>query len=76
VPVSTIFQGNPQLNPDLKNCTIYLGKRHGNAVCGMCSFCVIIFVAYSVSGSKFVGWGVQAGYVAVIELILLNKVLF
>jgi len=48
VPVSTIFQGNPQLNPDLKNCTIYLGKRHGNAVCG----------------SKFVGWGVQAGYVA------------
>lgn len=47
IPIDEIWVGTPRRNPDLKGCNIYLGKRHGNAVCG----------------NRFLGWGVQSGYV-------------
>jgi len=49
IPISqAISISYPTKNPDLKGCQVYIGKRHGNAVCG----------------TKFYGWGVRAGYVA------------
>lgn len=46
---SGIFVGYPTKNPSLYGCKVYAGKRHGNAVCG--------------EGQRFVGWGLQSGYV-------------
>jgi len=59
LPLSTgIYQATPVENPNLKGCTVYLGKRHGNAVCS----------------SNFVGWGVQEGYVAGISSGIYGKI--
>lgn len=37
----------PKKNPYLTGCNVFVGRRHGNAICG----------------GKFYGWGLQAGFV-------------